>query len=291
MSLSIANYSPRIRESLVDSKDSVLRIPPLLSEQTLTTVMGSCQDSGKEDRAARVRALKDNSALAALFSGLTDDDTRKNAYYSLAVHIKEKVDARLVSVFNETLDKLVEHCSAPIDTAQSCAATIDTIFADTRNLVQCAIKQDDAMTPQRRQAIEDFNTSVKMVTITIISITKIEKHISQIQGQLNLRFDSTNIIDTVSDTTRAEVSNLRKELEGQRAYQERQLLEHFNETARTHTFDTRITFVELIILDSLVSKGRGVELIDNSNARMCSHIPQYYIIGAFHKRIGEDCNA
>ena len=37
MSLSIADYSARIRDSLVDAKDSVLRIPPTLSETSLTT--------------------------------------------------------------------------------------------------------------------------------------------------------------------------------------------------------------------------------------------------------------
>ena len=291
MSLSIADYSSRIRDSLVQCRDSVLSIPPMLTELSLTTVMGSCQDSGKEDRAARVRALKENSTLASLFSGLADDDARKNAYSSLAAHIKAKVDARLIAVHDETLARLVEHCFVPVDTSQSCAAQIDTIFADTKNLVQCAIKQDDAMTPQRRQAIEDFNSSVKMVTITITSINKIELQISQVQEQLNLRFDSENIMGTASDTARTELSNLRKDLEGQRAYQERQLLEHFNETARTRTSDARITSVELVIPDALVSKGRGLELIDNSNAHMCSHIPQYYIISAFHKRIGEDYNA
>lgn len=233
MSLSIADYSSRIRDSLVHCRDSVLSIPPMLTELSLTTVMGSCQDSGKEDRAARVRALKENSTLASLFSGLADDDARKNAYSSLAAHIKAKVDARLIAVHDETLARLVEHCSVPVDTSQSCAAQIDTIFADTKNLVQCAIKQDDAMTPQRRQAIEDFNSSVKMVTITITSINKIERQISQVQEQLNLRFDSENIMGTASDTARTELSNLRKDLEGQRAYQERQLLTLNQTTSQT----------------------------------------------------------
>ena len=182
MSLIIVDYSSRIRDSLVDSKDPVLRIPPMLSRHALTTVMGSCQDQGREDRTARIRALKSNSTLDALFSSLDDDDARKDAYSALAVHIKTKVDARLLDVFNETVDKLVEHCSAPIDTVQSCSTMIDTIFVDTKNLVQCAIKQDDAMTPQRRQAIEDFKASVKMVKATMISITMIEKHISEVRG-------------------------------------------------------------------------------------------------------------
>jgi hypothetical protein len=291
MSLSLADYSARIRDSLVDAKDAVLRIPPSLSETSLTTVMGSCQDSGKEDRAARIRALKSSSTLEPLFLSLQDDDARKEAYSLLAVHIKERVDARLLAVKEKAIVELVELCEVPIDTAQLCATQIDSIFVDIKQLVLASIKQDDAMTPQRRQAIDDFNASVKVVKLTIISITKIEKNISDVQQKLNDRFDSSDIVGTASDTTRSELSNLRKELEGQRSYQERQLLEHFNETARTRTSDARITSVELIIPDSLVSKGRGLELIDNSSAHMCSHIPQFYTISAYHKRIGEDYNA
>jgi hypothetical protein len=162
---------------------------------------------------------------------------------------------------------------------------------DIKQLVIASIKQDDAMTPQRRQAIDDFNASIRVVKATIICITKIEVNIAEVQQQLNARFDSTNIVGTAADTTRSELSNLRKELEGQRSYQERQLLEHFNETARTRTSDARITSVELTIPDALVSKGRGLELIDNANAHMCSHIPQFYTISAYHKRVGEDYNA
>ena len=80
MSLSIADYSARIRDSLVDAKASILRIPPTLSETSLTTVMGSCQEPGKKGRAARIRALKSSSALEPLFSSLRDDDARKDAY-------------------------------------------------------------------------------------------------------------------------------------------------------------------------------------------------------------------
>ena len=39
MSLSLADYSARIRDSLVDAKDAVLRIPPSLSETSLTTLL------------------------------------------------------------------------------------------------------------------------------------------------------------------------------------------------------------------------------------------------------------
>ena len=275
MSLSIADYSARIRDSLVDAKDSVLRIPPTLSETSLTIVMGSCQDSGKEDRAARISALKSNSNLEPFFSSLQDDDARKDAYSLLAVHIKEKVDARLLAVKEKAIVELVELAAVPIDTAQLCATQIDSIFVDMKALVLSSIKQDDAMTPQRRQAIEDFNTSIKVVKTTIISITKIEQNVSVVQQKLNDCFNSSDIIGTASDTTRAELSNLRKELQGQRSYQERQLLEHFNETARTRTSDVRITSVELIIPDSLVSKGRGLELIDNSPRAASKYFGNY----------------
>ena len=151
MSLTIADYSSRIRDSLVDAKDSVLRIPPTLSETSLTTVMGSCQDQGKEDRAARIRALKQSSTLEPLFTPLQDDDARKEAYSLLAVHIKKRVDARLLAVQEKTIVELVEHATVPIDTAQLCATQIDSIFVDIKQLVLSSIKQDDAMTPQRRR--------------------------------------------------------------------------------------------------------------------------------------------
>ena len=44
MSLTIADYSARIRDSLVDAKDAVLRIPNLLSQLSLTTTQ-LCQVS------------------------------------------------------------------------------------------------------------------------------------------------------------------------------------------------------------------------------------------------------
>ena len=73
------------------------------------------------------------------------------------------------------------------------------------------------MTPQRRQAIEDFNISIRMVKTTIVTIMRIESHISDVQTKLNERFNSDDICATASDTTRTELSSLRKELEGQRA--------------------------------------------------------------------------
>jgi hypothetical protein len=95
---------------------------------------------------------------------------------------------------------------------------IDTIFADTKALVQASVKQDDAMTPQRRQIIEDFNLSIKLVKEAIVTIMQIESHIADVQTKLNERFNSDDICATASDTTRSELSALRKELEGQRSY-------------------------------------------------------------------------
>ena len=130
--MSLADYSARIRDSLVDAKDAVLRIPPSLSETSLTTVMGSCQEAGKEDRAARIRALKSNSTLEPLFTSLQDDDARKEAYSLLAVHIKERVDARLLAVKEKAIVELVELATVPIDTAHLCATQIDSIFVDIK---------------------------------------------------------------------------------------------------------------------------------------------------------------
>ena len=118
MSLSIADYSSRIRDSLVDAKDLVLSIPIALSDASLTTVMGSCQEAGKEERATRIRALRMNPELEPLFSSLVDDDARKNAYSLLAVHIKDRVNARLTAVTEQAFVELKELVAAPIDTAQ-----------------------------------------------------------------------------------------------------------------------------------------------------------------------------
>ena len=291
MSLSIADYSSRIHDSLVDTKDAVLRINPILSELSLTTVMGSCQDYGKEGLDARIRALEQSSDLAPFFNSLADDAARNEVYKFLAEHIKQRINARLVAVHDETRDMLVIHLEEVLDIATFATNQINSVFSDTKALVQASIKQDDAMTPQRRQAIEDFMISIRMVKTTIVTIMRIESHISDVQAKLNERFNSDDICATASDTTRAELSSLRKDLEGQRSYQERQLLEHFNETARTRTSDARIQSVALVIPDSLISKGRGLELIDNANANMNSCIPQFYAISAFHKRIGADFNA
>ena len=289
--MSIAEISSRIHDSLVDTKDAVLRINPILSEHSLTTVMGSCQDQGEEDLNDRILALEQSSDLAPFFNSLADDAARNELYKLLAEHIRQRINARLVAVHDETRDMLVLHLDEVLDIATLATNQINSVFSDTKALVQASIKQDDAMTPQRRQAIEDFTISISMVKQTIMTIMRIEHHISDVQSKLNERFNSDDICATASDTTRAELSSLRKELEGQRSYQERQLLEHFNETARTRTSDARIQSVALVIPDSLISKGRGLELIDNANANMNSCIPQFYAISAFHKRIGADFNA
>ena len=245
--MSIAEISSRIHDSLVDTKDAVLRINPILSEHSLTTVMGSCQDQGEEDLDDRILALEQSSDLAPFFSSLADDAARNELYKLLAEHIRQRINARLVAVHDETRDMLVLHLDEVLDIATLATNQINSVFSDTKALVQASIKQDDAMTPQRRQAIEDFTISISMVKQTIMTIMRIEHHISDVQSKLNERFNSDDICATASDTTRAELSSLRKELEGQRSYQERQLLEHFNETARTRTSDARIQSVALVV--------------------------------------------
>ena len=289
MSISLSEHASLIRAKLVEIKDSSQIAHSLLTESSLTTVMGSSGNKGFRKEQQRLDAVMNNADVIAALATLPDSSA---AVAAIAEHAKDVSSARARAVVkachSAVLSSMLDGASREIDVT---VKAVDDLFDELKTLVSAAVAQDDSMTPQRKQAQEDFDASIQVISKAVTLISTIETNICSTQSEIDTRFDSTQNLATAQDPDRANLAQLRKDLESQKSYHERAMLEHFSRAARTRTSDTRSYSQELVIPDQLIAKGRGLELIDAGTGHMLSHVPQFFTLQPFHQRIGDDYNS
>ena len=289
MSLTLSDHASAIRAKLVEIKDTSQIAHSLLTDSSLTTVMGSSGNKGFRKEQQRLDAVQNDADIISALAPLSDNSA---AVKAVAEHVKNASAARAKAVFKACYSavkiSIFDKASSELDLAMK---AVDILFAELKTLVSAAVAQDDSMTTQRKKAQEDFDASIKVIKDAVTLISTIEINICSTQSEIDTRFDSTQILQTAQDPDRANLAQLRKDLESQKSYHERAMLEHFSRAARTRTSDTRSYSQELVIPDQLITKGRGLELIDVASGHMLSHVPQYFTLAPYHQRIGDDYNS
>ena len=288
MSVALSSHINSLKELLIDCKDSASKARHRLTDARLTTVMGASFKEGKVGPAARRRLLEEDTALLQHISDADQDKVLERA----SNHIKLAVENRLAIVLSSLLTALKlevsEEIIAPLDNAAKC---INSAFTTVRDVAHIAALDDVSMTPPRALAIDTFNKSINFIEETVTRIHRLDAHIVEVQEKLEGLYDDKNVLGTAQDADRTSLSSLRKDLEGQRLFVERQLLEHFDESARARTSDVRMVSVELKVPSHLISKGRGLELDESMLPCMLSRAHRFYAIMAYYLRLVKDFDA
>ena len=295
MSITLSDHAALVRARLVTAKDHAHHVLTLLTDDSLTTVMGSLGNTGFKKEHQRVNSANAdvgiNLALGELIDTTFPDDFAP-AINAVAEHVKDRSAQRARLVHKACLYAIQEYMDQYIrPEIDNATQAIDTLCLELKSLVTAAVAQDDSMTSQRKQAHDDFDNSVKVISDAVTLISTIETNISSTQSEIDMRFDPNAILATAQDTDRANLALLRKDLESQKSYHERAMLEHCSRAARTRTSDTKQYSQELVVPDQLIEKGKGLELIDIAIGHMLSHIPQYFTLAPYLQRIGDDYNA
>ena len=288
--MSIASHSSSLRAQLVCTKDLIRQVTDIITPAELSTVMGTAgkfPGSLELSKNKRQQLIDATADLATALTGAADIRKTNECIHKLmkafATAAVSRVTANILTTTNDHVR------TKAIDTLNSGKDSIDACFIQLRDLTSEATKNDASMTADRVQAQQLYSSDVTVVERAITEMETLESRIEQVTLEIDSRYNDKDNLGTAADTERIELSRLRSSLEDQIKHAERNMLEHFDNSARTRATDSRITTTELAIPDDL-EKGKGMELSTSMDGHLLGKTAQNFAILPEIRRIPQDFN-
>lgn len=276
-----------LRAGLAATKDLVRTAHDSCLAPVLSTVMGPNFQAGKHTQRQRERLLRQDQQLTAALQGAADVD---GAITRIAHVVKIFYDSKSAAIKTAVTDAVTDHLNNHVVlVADKAADAVDKCFKHLKQVTSEALAADISMTPDRVHSIQQYGEDTAVVEDAITTIKSLEDKINEVAQQLDSLYDPNDVLATANDEDREKLAKLRKSLEEQRTYTERQMLEHFDNTARLRATDSKVLSSDLIIPAEL-EKGKGLELVINVDAHMEGKTAQFWAIRAAIRRASTDYN-
>ena len=275
-----------IRTALCGITDNERTVHDALTILSLSTVMGSSCSTGQIKHKERMATMLANVDLKDALVGCLDKDKALRTMSNIS---KKLVDDRLTLVLAHATAVLDMHVNAIVIPAHARThKAVKDLLEMVHNLSGASAAP--SVSPARAKAELDFIKSSQVVGDAVKQIRLTKDQLDQVNNKLTIKFDESDLLSTANDTSREKLVELRTQLEKQREYAERRMLDHFDETARARSFDSRPIARDLVIPEDLILKARGPELIISVNDTMRTMINQFYALAPSVYRIGVDFN-